>query len=295
MSQQIPRIVILDLDETLGSFTQDISTLISLAHAFHEDPHLRLLSLETKSKILQSTASKLAQHHPRKGVGQFLKMLYFLKVGPGLVKKVIIITKARKSREPLFDQLETSPQKLLVHGLLQNQSIPTRFISDIVFVPPLRDVPKDLRDFKDPLWIMDDLSLQENYVYHPNQDIKSFQVSPYFGKHKQSTYWPRLLKSILIRQEGTERFSKHYIKDLEGKVEENYTRLRGKRQGYEQKYGSKEVKSRQIEDAITALIKVLDSKICQKDLDCDSERKQKCVLGFCADPVFFSHKRKIEE
>lgn len=195
--------VLLDFDETLGCFSAAVAFLITLAHVLVCDPFLKELELQKKKELLELAASQLIRKSVRPGLSSFMRILGELK-SQGQIKETVVLTRAKASSQPLFAQLDTSPQQLLVDALLQMCEVDATVINRVVFSS--LDKRKDLRLYKDQaLFVLDDLPLEVNYDFDPKQVVHFFRIEPFFGRkpRKQDTTWLINFFDQLLRDKKT--------------------------------------------------------------------------------------------
>jgi hypothetical protein len=143
--------------------------------------------------------------------------------------------------------------------------------------------------------VLDDLSLAENYCYDPRQqNVRSYQVAPYFGKVGEGgegkeekkvsfAFWPDLLRRYLHKYKADDLFAKNYIESLEGQINASQERLKEEWASY-QKGLLREKHHRPthtIPEAQAALVDLLSTPSCEREQTCAPT--QTCTVGFCLD------------
>jgi hypothetical protein len=175
-------LVILDMDESLGSFAPSCTVLIALAHLLSCDPLLKEKDLGWKLQALEELALTFVPLAFRPGAENLVTTLYGWK---GVkIQRIVVMTRARCSRETLFSDLKTSPQELLLRAVSRQYVGTEDLIDEIVFIPS--DQKKDLREYQKlyssaPIWVVDDLSFEKNYLFEESSLVSPFRVQPFFG------------------------------------------------------------------------------------------------------------------
>lgn len=167
---------------------------------------------------------------------------------------------------------ETTPQELLFDGLNDPQN--RLRLDGITFVPQASK--KDLKQFEGPLWVLDDLPLEVNYDYPPNQDIRAFKITPYFGNDSDDNSFAKKLETLLVDIGFPEKNAKEYSGHLGKRLAVLRKKVNEDKARYEQKREPHETK---LLDAQEDLLRVLDTRTCDTDRPCDNS--QECLFGYC--------------
>jgi hypothetical protein len=185
-------------------------------------------------------------------------------------KNIELLQKINALVEDTKPLLPSSPQELLFEALSGRNR---KLLDDITFVDS--KTKKNVKTLHAPTWILDDFP-QSEYEREEGQDLKYFQITPFFGADKKKDDDNKLLdyfEKILTEHKVPPDSIRVYQDHLRGRLEQ----LRRERDVTRSRVDEPTT----LENAISNLMEELGTQRCVDDGGCDHGQ---CRYGFCTRP-----------
>lgn len=279
------KIILLDFDETIGSYGDLIAQLAALGDLISRDPELRKVPVKAKRLLRQFVKdASLAQARP--GTLDYLRLLYRLKQAH-FVKNIIVITAATgPSSSSHWGKIGTSPQQIILESLLHQAFLPLDLISEYKFT---NQGPKDVASLESPtsdsdeFWVVDDYPLLRNYQKPLDTRIKGHQrLYPFRLEPQLGTELWKDVEATWKRNPEAKRVKDKKIREIRKLL---LDRIKSSRSHYERglELDGQDISlvdSPKTWDTET-LLSFLGTSECNDDSQCPSGRKCDPVLDLC--------------